>query len=355
MSLLLKVITTPGEFHPFIDLNHCVNRKQRWLECRACIDICPKQVYDDKLAVKPNWTECQNCGLCVAACTARCIAPSTPNVKRHLQLTGGQQSVTISCKDHEVVNSHTEPCIGTLPWEYLAYLALDKKLVLNMTGCGTCPHKECTELLGKQLTRLKSFFGEEEYAARVEMCRQEPKSGEEIQLSRRDLFRTGLKKTAQGAIQLTGEKDVPISGMAYRKLLADRVRTIYKETPPEERKSYYMNLPWFQDQCYGCGNCAKLCPNQAIEVAEEVNGKRLISVTPWKCVGCGVCSAVCREHGVQGNHRVKIPYLDKLPMTKVESKTCVRCGRPMKPGTEGDYCASCRQKVKKSGMSDYRV
>ena len=346
MSLLLKVLTTPGEFHPFIDLNHCVNRKQKWLECRACVDICPKHVYDETLTAKPKWTECQNYGLCVSACTARCIAPSTPNAKRQVQLTGGEQSVTISCKDHEVANSHTEPCIGTLPWEYLAYLALDKKLVLNLTGCGACPHKECVELLQKQLTRLKSFLGEEEFAARVEMRMQEAKAGEEARMSRRDLLREGLQKTVQGTVQLAGDSDSPISGMAYRKLLADRVRTIYKETAKEERKPYYMNLPWFQEDCYGCGNCAKLCPNQAIEITRENEDTCLISVTPWRCVGCGVCTAVCREHGVQGNRRVKIPYLDKLPMARVKSKSCQRCGRPMKPTTEGEYCASCKQKVK---------
>ena len=346
MGLLLKVLTTPGEYHPFIDLNYCINRKQRWLECRACVEICPKKVYDANLAVKPNWTECQNCGLCVSACTARCIAPSTPNIKRHLQLTGGEEAVTISCKAHEVEGSHTEPCIGTLPWEYLAYLALDKKLVLNMTGCGSCPHKECVTLLQKQLTLLKSFLGEEEFAARVEMRMQEAKAAEEVKLSRRDLFRVGLKKTAKGAVQLVGEQEAHISGMAYRKLLADRVREMYKTTPAEERKPYYMHLPWFQKECYGCGNCAKLCPNQAIEITKEADGKCLISVTPWKCVSCGVCSAVCRDNGVQANRRVKIPYLDKIPMVRVESKACARCGRAMKPETEGEYCASCKQKVK---------
>ena len=166
-------------------------------------------------------------------------------------------------------------------------------------------------------------------------------------MSRRDLLRTGLQKTAQGAVQLAGDGDNFISGMAYRKLLADRVRTIYTETAPEDRKPYYMHLPWFQENCYGCGNCAKLCPNQAIEIGEEMDGKRLISVTPWKCVGCGVCTAVCRENGVQGNRRVKIPYLDKVPMARVATKSCGRCGRPMRPDTEDDYCASCKQKLKK--------
>lgn len=347
MGLLLNVLGKPGEFHPYIDLNHCINRRQRWLECHACADICPKQVYDLKQTEKPKWTECQNCGLCVSACSTRCIAPSTPNVNRQLKLTNPDLTVVISCKEHEVNNSHTEPCISILPWEYLAYLALGKKLVLNLTGCQTCPHTECVELLRKQLLRLKEFLGEEEYAQRVDVRTQEAKEGEEEKLSRRDLFRKGFQKTVQTtSLMVNDTNQEHINGLAYRSLLADRIRTLYKESKPEERKSYTMRLPWFGTECYGCGNCVKLCPNHALEISEESEGKRLISITPWKCVGCGVCNVVCRDHGIQGIHSVKVPYLDKLPMVKVDSASCARCGRAMRPGRAERYCASCKQKIR---------
>ncbi|MEG1798903.1 MAG: 4Fe-4S binding protein, partial [Synergistaceae bacterium] len=46
------------------------------------------------------------------------------------------------------------------------------------------------------------------------------------------------------------------------------------------------------ENCTGCGKCAKICPVNAIEITGE--GKsRHASVIPEKCIGCGVCIKHC--------------------------------------------------------------
>ncbi len=52
-----------------------------------------------------------------------------------------------------------------------------------------------------------------------------------------------------------------------------------------------------QDQCFGCGICAKACPASCIERTDyTAPGKKLASfqIDPEKCVKCGACIATCK-------------------------------------------------------------
>jgi uncharacterized protein len=48
-----------------------------------------------------------------------------------------------------------------------------------------------------------------------------------------------------------------------------------------------------QENCVGCGLCAKNCPQQAIKVT-----KKKASIDKKKCVGCGECYIVCRNKAI---------------------------------------------------------
>jgi len=346
MGLLLDVIKTNAlEDHPVINLAHCINRNQKHLACSACMDICPKGVYDPAQKEPPKWNECQNCGLCVAACKSRCIAPSPANSKRHLLLAEKKGEVVLSCRDSEKQNGHVEACLALLPWEFLAYLALGDKLILNLKSCKDCPHEDCLELLEDQLYQLKCFLGEENYANHVVVCFEDEAEGQALGVSRRDFFRSmalgGRKTTALVLSDVAGSR---IDAMIYRRMLAQRVREMAAQ---EEDFSCMMQLPWIKDTCYGCGICAMLCPNKAIEVSEEQDGQRFIFVTPHKCTGCGVCKAVCREGHIEDICTVSVPHLDRLMLKQVDALSCEGCGRVLDPRKEEKLCIVCRQKKRK--------
>ena len=345
MGLLLDVIKTNAvNDHPMIDLSHCINRKQKHFACSACMDVCPKGVYDRAQKGPPKWHECQNCGLCVSACASRCIAPSPSNSKRYLLLAEKQGEVVLSCGRSEKRSGHVEECLALLPWEFLAYLALGGKLILNLKSCKDCPHEDCLELLEDQLYKLKCFLGEESYERHVLTCFAEEQESQCEGVSRRDFFRAmalgGKKTTALVINDAVGGK---IDAMIYRRMLAKRVR----EIAVQEEFSCTMNLPWIKDTCYGCGICALICPNGAIEVPDEQDGLRGIHITPHKCTGCGVCKVVCREAHIEEICPVIVPHLDRLLLKQVESASCEDCGRALDPRKEEKLCIVCRQKKRK--------
>jgi ferredoxin len=56
-----------------------------------------------------------------------------------------------------------------------------------------------------------------------------------------------------------------------------------------------------QDNCVGCGRCAKACPADAIEKTDYIApGKKLASyqIDAGKCVKCGACMATCKLHAI---------------------------------------------------------
>jgi MinD superfamily P-loop ATPase len=49
------------------------------------------------------------------------------------------------------------------------------------------------------------------------------------------------------------------------------------------------------DVCMGCGNCAALCPTQAVEI---VDSKAAIT-KPSQCTYCDVCETFCPEGAIR--------------------------------------------------------
>ena len=49
--------------------------------------------------------------------------------------------------------------------------------------------------------------------------------------------------------------------------------------------------------CCGCGNCAIICPNKAIEIKKNKNGFIEAEIQKEKCTNCGLCKKVCPYNG----------------------------------------------------------
>jgi ferredoxin len=80
-------------------------------------------------------------------------------------------------------------------------------------------------------------------------------------------------------------------------------------------------------KCKGCGKCAKLCPVDAIEIAEEGEGKQK---RKWAvcndelCLGCGVCYAACKFGGIVMKPRAKRVFTPETAFDRVVSMAIER-------------------------------
>lgn len=52
-------------------------------------------------------------------------------------------------------------------------------------------------------------------------------------------------------------------------------------------------IPNVEENCVGCGKCAKACPIDAIKIEKDSNGKRIAIIDKDVCLGCGVCVRNC--------------------------------------------------------------
>ena len=72
---------------------------------------------------------------------------------------------------------------------------------------------------------------------------------------------------------------------------------IVDKTCPAKVCKNLMRYTIEQDNCVGCGRCAKACPADAIQKTDyTAPGKKLPSwqIDPMKCVKCGACMATCK-------------------------------------------------------------
>ena len=64
------------------------------------------------------------------------------------------------------------------------------------------------------------------------------------------------------------------------------------------------------EKCLGCGNCANICPNKAIEMVEvkQKDGsiKRQPRIDLSKCSFCGLCQEVCPTGALKLNKKIPL-------------------------------------------------
>ena len=256
MDMLMK--TT----HPEINRRQCWNLHPHRKPCTECKDICP---YGEQIFTRPNlvkdWDPCTECGLCVSACRSGCIIPSPEQVQRDTSAADtDNDTIWIGCEKSTRKNSMVRACISALTWETLAYLALNKKIVLDLTPCGECENDLCAAQLRKELTRLVDFFGQPMFEARFTLAYEQDEAPYHVkELSRREMFeqvshgsKSGTKKLLQLLPGLRSEDD---GGVDFRLLLHQRTKQLKAAMDTPLKYGYY--LPNFTDICFGCGKCEK--------------------------------------------------------------------------------------------------
>lgn len=282
------------ENHPLLDRACCLNSKQRKFVCTKCCDICPQGVYD---SAKPDWTDCENCNLCVVACPSQAICPSLSMLRNLLRLLDVDKDViTIGCAKSSMPADLQVDCLATVPWEMVARIALGKTLVLDTTACASCDSVGQKAQLAAVLSRAETFLGPEYFGEHV---RLDPEGTEAAGVSRREAFTTlwsMFRKTV--ASVLPGETmEAPAYSALYRRVLVARLRKM-QEQGIDLRVTW--ETPVFSEACTGCVVCSKVCIHGAIELADddEDPNTRHILHSGYKCVHCGLCETLCPQHAI---------------------------------------------------------
>ena len=348
MDALMKVP------HPEINRRQCWNLHPHRTPCTACKDVCPmsEEIFTRPSLVK-DWEACINCGLCVSACRSRCISPSPEQVQADAGLADtDNDTIWIGCEKSTRQNSVTRACVAALPWEALAYLALNKKIVLDLTPCGECENDACAELLRKNLTRLVEFFGQPLFEARFTLAYQQDEAPYHLrELSRREMIsqmsagsKNGTKQLMRMLPGLRSKDNEWGSALDFRLLLNQRIKQLKQASETPLRYGFY--LPNFTDKCYGCDRCERACRAGALKREDLPDGQTRIVITPWKCSECGVCVAACSSHGLDGLKLRQLTTLGPVSVHKLTKTLCKECGKPIAPGSTEGVCSVCRIKLR---------
>lgn len=156
--------------HPIFQPEHCINRKQKRSICTTCSEICPHHIYTYGKIMKPDWSLCSNCNLCVSACPSRALMSSSLNAQRFLDMLNDNSTVIqIGCPYYTFETPFTVECLGALPWELLASIALRKKLMLLKGDCNQCENKAGCQLFQKNIYRLQVFLQDDYFNQQVQI------------------------------------------------------------------------------------------------------------------------------------------------------------------------------------------
>ena len=337
--------------HPEINRRQCWNLHPHRTPCTACKDICP---YGDQIFTRPNlvkdWDPCTDCGLCVSACRSGCIVPSPEQVQRDTSPADtDNDTLWIGCEKSDRKNTVVRSCIAALSWETLAYLALNKKIVLDLTPCGECENDICAAQLRKELTRLVEFFGQPLFEARFTLAYNEEDAPFHVQeLSRREMFSHMTQGSKAGTKQLLrmlpGLRSDDDGAVDFRLMLHQRTKQLKAALETPLHYGYY--LPAFTDKCFGCGKCEKACRAGALKLEDLPDGQTRMVVTPWKCSECGVCVSSCSSHGIDGLKLRQLTTLGPVSVHKCTKTLCKECGKPIAPDSVDGLCSVCRIKLR---------
>ena len=341
--------------HPALDKAHCVRSIQTRHECTACRDICPSRVFD---GADPDWGLCTECGLCVSACPARAISFSRITAEQLLSLASHHRGdITLTCRQDVRADSFRE-MPGALPWELLAFFALQGYVTVITADCAQCANAACRLMLRQNTERTAVFPSGSPFEDNLQVT-QDASSGSMRQYTRREAIAHLMKRTGRSAtLLLPSEGELTQNADLWRQLLVHRVRQLTASYAVNESGTYSVNksgdssgaymfrwsFPAITDACSACGICTKICPAGALLRAPgpEGSSRFYMAVIPWRCTGCGLCEKICPLNAIITANASVVSDPLKPVLHAVHAVPCRRCGEPVPGGSGSPLCNCCR-------------
>lgn len=337
-----------AEDNPAFIKSKCLNAKQRKYPCTLCVDVCPAEVFTEPNDEVANWDKCIGCNLCVLKCPSAAIAPSYRDFKQVLRLiTTKRETRMIACEESNSESDYAPWCLGMIPWELFASLALSGKAIIERAACADCERAPYLANFEASLAKAKLFLGEDYFDARITLLDM----GDylpSVDLSRREALRN-LSLGAQTGVSsiLPDTQKLDNDPLFIRRLLISQLHH------DSEKSKIPEHLNWISpivdgNICWACGICESVCPHQALKVyLDEENDQRYLLHAPEQCTQCGLCQTICPDNAITGFSYRELPTRIKYFPNPVQTTHCTQCAAPVKPESSSTLCSRCLASQKK--------
>lgn len=89
------------------------------------------------------------------------------------------------------------------------------------------------------------------------------------------------------------KKAIKVGAEIVRNLFRRALTVRFPEESLDILTGYRGEHKFKKDKCIGCGSCARICPNNAIEMVEDEKGKTYPKIDLSRCCYCSLCEEVC--------------------------------------------------------------
>jgi ferredoxin len=296
-------------------------------------------VFDDE--------NCDDCGLCVAACSTEALTLPAPVF---LIRTQPSRCGLIACEcavavPPEGASAGHAACLYALApgWLWRQADARRVESIVAATGdCAMCPRGSAGGDWHRQWSVVAQARGQGRPAPALQIV--EPRTWqalasatEETVPTRRAFFRRLARPT-----HAETDTDVPLS--------SSRQWLIEQLAGAGHAPLWEVKLD--ETRCSACLSCARLCPTQALQVAAADAGNagdHQFVIDMARCIGCGLCMAVCDSAALTvpaGGASTRACVLRRL---RLHQQACQACGTPFhrlpRPASDaapqGALCRAC--------------
>jgi len=101
----------------------------------------------------------------------------------------------------------------------------------------------------------------------------------------------------------------------------------FPKVPYVAPETYRGKPKYDEDECIGCGACARVCPARAIEVVDDPETRKRKLILHYDiCIFCGQCHAYCTtSDGVKQTTEYDLATLDRSETEETVEKELVLC------------------------------